>query len=168
MVLSTTDILRLIGQNPPLISGWIDLDVQLQAAGFDLTLREVRKFKTPGQIDFSNVKRRVSETELLPFDENESVFLPPGAYLVVFNEELCLPRNIVAIAKPRSSLLRSGATVETAVWDPGYRGRSKALLVVYNSAGIVLEKNARIVQLVFMEVSNPLERGYSGVYQGEL
>lgn len=168
MVLSATDILRLIGQNPPLISGWMDLDIQLQAAGFDLTLKEVRMFKTPGQIDFSNVKRRVSETEPLPFDENNSLSLSPGAYLVVFNEELCLPHNIVAIAKPRSSLLRSGATVETAVWDPGYRGRSKALLVVYNSAGIVLEKNARIVQLVFMEVSNPLERGYSGVYQGEL
>lgn len=168
MILSKPDILRLIGQNPPLISGWINLDFQLQPAGFDLTLKEVRKFKTPGQIDFGNVRRKVSETEPLPFDEDGLLLLPQGTYLVIFNEELCLPPNIAAIARPRSSLLRSGATVETAVWDPGYRGRSRALLMVCNSAGITLEKNARIVQLVFMEVNSSLKEGYGGIYQGEL
>ncbi|MEM1509017.1 MAG: deoxyuridine 5'-triphosphate nucleotidohydrolase [Thermofilaceae archaeon] len=168
MILSKSNILRLIEQNPPLISSWINLDFQLQPAGFDLTLREVREFKTPGQIDFGNVRRKVSETEPLPFDENGLLLLPQGAYLVIFNEELCLPPNIAAIARPRSSLLRSGATVETAVWDPGYRGRSRALLIVYNRAGITLEKNARIVQLVFMEVDSSLKEGYRGIYQGEL
>ena len=72
----------------------------------------------------------------------------------------------MALATPRSSLLRCGVTVNTAVWDTGYSGRSQSLLVVYNPRGIRLEKNARIVQLVFFTLDRETE-GYRGAYQGE-
>lgn len=167
MMLGKEDIKKLIKEfDPPLISDWIDLDVQLQPAGFDLTLREVRTFKGSGCIDFNNTKRILPNTELIPFDANGFVNLNKGAYLIVFNEIINLPLEVAAIAKPRSSLLRCGATVETAVWDPGYRGRSKALLIVYNDDGIRLEKNARIVQLIFIKLSSS-STGYRGMYQGE-
>ena len=70
-----------------------------------------------------------------------------------------------AIARPRSSLLRMGVTVETAVWDAGYRGRSEALLIVYNSAGFYIKKDARVVQLIFMRMENAVQQGYSGRYR---
>ncbi len=77
--------------------------------------------------------------------------------------------NLAAIAKPRSSLIRcGGATLETAVWDAGYRGgRSESMLVVYNPAGFKLKKNARIMQLLFYTLNTEVEEGYSGVYQNE-
>jgi len=129
-------------------------------------LREVRKFTSGGYIDFNNSKRRIAESSLLPFDENGTLKLEKGSYLLVFNEYLKLPLDIAAIAKPRSSLLRNGATVETAVWDPGYEGRGRALLIVYNEHGLILERNARVVQLVFVKVASPgLE--YAGMYKGE-
>jgi dUTP pyrophosphatase len=56
--------------------------------------------------------------------------------------------------------------VETAVWDPGYEGRGRALLIVYNEHGIVLERNARVVQLVFFKVAGT-GPGYAGAYKGE-
>ena len=156
----------IVEREPPLISEWVDLDLQLQPAGFDLTLREVRKFTSGGYIDFNNSKRRIAESSLLPFDENGTLKLEKGSYLLVFNEYLKLPLDIAAIAKPRSSLLRNGATVETAVWDPGYEGRGRALLIVYNEHGLILERNARVVQLVFVKVASPgLE--YAGMYKGE-
>jgi len=156
----------IVEREPPLISEWVDLDLQLQPAGFDLTLREVRKFTSGGYIDFNNSKRRIAESSLLPFDENGTLKLEKGSYLLVFNEYLKLPLDIAAIAKPRSSLIRSGATVETAIWDPGYEGRGRALLIVYNEHGLILERNARVVQLVFVKVASPgLE--YAGMYKGE-
>ena len=75
--------------------------------------------------------------------------------------------NLAAIAKPRSSLIRCGATLETAVWDAGYRGRSESMLVVYNTAGFRLKRNARIMQLLFYTLDAEVEKGYSGVYQNE-
>lgn len=62
---------------------------------------------------------------------------------------MSIPRDAAAIGRARSSLLRCGATLETALWDPGYRGRSQSLLVVYNPAGLKLKKKARLMQLVF-------------------
>ena len=72
----------------------------------------------------------------------------------------------MALGRPRSSLLRCGVNVGTAVWDAGYSGRSQSLLVVHNPSGFSLEKNARLTQLVFFELTGESE-GYQGIYQGE-
>jgi dUTP pyrophosphatase len=72
----------------------------------------------------------------------------------------------MALARPRSSLLRCGVTIETAVWDAGYSGRSQALLVVHNPSGFHLQKNARVLQLVFFRLTGETE-GYQGKYQRE-
>jgi dUTP pyrophosphatase len=72
----------------------------------------------------------------------------------------------MALARPRSSLLRCGVTVNTAVWDAGYSGRSQSLMVVYNSHGFRLQRNARLVQLVFLRLTEETE-GYHGAYQRE-
>ncbi len=165
-VLGRSEILKLIRAKPPLIEGYVDLEVQLQPSGFDLTLREVRFFESSGSIDFDNSRRELPDTSQLEF-KDDSLILKPGAYLVVFNEIINMPLNIVAIGRPRSSLLRAGATVESAVWDPGYSGRSKALLLVFNPHGIRLYRNARILQLVFLRVLGDVGEGYRGVYRGE-
>jgi dUTP pyrophosphatase len=59
-----------------------------------------------------------------------------------------------------------GVSVHTAVWDAGYRGRSEALLVVYNEAGFRIRKDARVIQLIFMRLESGQE-GYKGRYLGE-
>ncbi len=157
---------ELIRGKPPLIEGYIDLDQQLQPNGFDLTLRQVDIMQTPGQIATANSRRQVSDLSPLIFDGLGFIDLPAGIYSITFNEIVHLPRNIMALATPRSSLLRCGATVNTAVWDAGYSGRSQSLLVVYNPRGIRLEKNARIIQLVFFALDGETV-GYRGAYQGE-
>jgi len=165
-VLSKQGIQRLLNQDPPLVEGWIDLGAQLQANGFDLTLREVAMPQSAGKIAVANSQRVVSELAPLVFDGLDSIELIPGVYIITYNEIVHLPRNIMALATPRSSLLRCGVTVNTAVWDAGYSGRSQSLLVVYNPRGFRLQRNARIIQLVFFELTGETE-GYSGAYQGE-
>ncbi len=165
-ILSKENIHRLLQQQPPLMEGYISLDEQLQPNGIDLTLREVAMLQTPGKIAVSNRQRLVSDLAPLMFDGLDFIDLMPGAYVVTFNEIVHLPKNVMAMAAPRSSLLRCGVTVDTAVWDAGYSGRSQSLMVVYNPQGFRLQKNARIVQLVFFQLTEETE-GYHGAYQGE-
>ena len=165
-VLSGQDIHRLINQNPPLVEGWTDLEAQLQANGFDLTLREVALLQSAGRITVANSQRVIPGLAPLVFDGLDSIELVPGTYIITYNEIVHLPRNVMALGRPRSSLLRCGVTVGTAVWDAGYSGRSQSLMVVYNPRGFCLQRNARIVQLVFFELTGETE-GYQGAYQGE-
>ncbi|MFC1935007.1 deoxyuridine 5'-triphosphate nucleotidohydrolase [Chloroflexota bacterium] len=165
-VLSGLDIRRLINQAPPLVEDWLDLEEQLQANGFDLTLREVALLQSAGKITVDNRQRVVSGLSPLVFDGLGYIDLIPASYLITYNEIVHLPRNIMALASPRSSLLRCGVTVGTAVWDAGYSGRSQSLLVVHNPLGFRLQRNARVVQLVFWLLTEETE-GYQGIYQGE-
>ena len=164
-MLNSAEIRRLI-EEQQLVTDYIDLDVQLQPSGFDLSLGEVQAFAGSGSVDFSNEERVIADSQPLSPDYDGWYWLPAGSYTVVYNEVVVMPLDVVAIARTRSTLLRNGATVETAVWDPGYKGRSSSLLVVTNPEGIRLRKDARIAQLVFFWVKE-VEEGYSGVYQNE-
>ena len=165
-VLSRHDIHRLLKKVPPLVEGWIDLEQQVQTNGFDLTLRQVAMLQSAGRIADTNSQRVVSDLAPLVFDGLGYIDLIPEAYIVTFNEIVHLPKDITALAAPRSSLLRCGVTINNAVWDAGYSGRSQALMVVYNPQGFRLQRNARILQLVFFRLAGETE-GYNGIYQGE-
>jgi dUTP pyrophosphatase len=165
-VLSGNEIRRLINQEPPLVEGFLDLAEQVQANGFDLTLRDAAVMQSAGRITVDNRRREVSELSPLMFDGSGNLDLVPGIYMITYNEIVHLPRDLMALGRPRSSLLRCGVTIGTAVWDAGYSGRSQSLLVVYNKQGFRVEKNARITQLVFLELTG-VSAGYNGIYQGE-
>ena len=165
-VLSRADLKRLLKKRPPLVEGFVDLEQQLQPNGIDLTLREVSLLQSAGIIAVDNSQRQVSDLSPLVFDGLGYIDLVAGIYLITYNEIVHLPEDITALAAPRSSLLRCGVTIGTAVWDAGYSGRSQSLMVVYNPQGFRLQRNARIVQLVFFKLTGKT-RGYRGTYQGE-
>ncbi len=164
-VLSRESILKRI-RNENLISDYIDLEKQLQPNGFDCTLKAVGRLKGEGKLDFDNSERKLPGIELIDFDDKGWVYLEKGIYRAYINEVVRLGNDLMAFGRPRSSLVRAGANLLTAVWDAGYSGRSEVGLVVYNPDGIYLKKNARILQLVFIKLSEKTEP-YSGVYSGE-
>ena len=86
--------------------------------------------------------------------------------MITYNEIVHIPTNLMALARPRSSLLRCGVSIGTAVWDAGYSGRSQSLMIIYNANGFRVQKDARVAQLVFMTLSTETE-GYAGKYQNE-
>ena len=148
------------------VSGFLS-ESQFQPAGVDLTLREAFSFSSEGSVDFDNSERKLAETKPLAFDEKGWLHLPKGAYKVTYNEVVSIPPDCIALAYPRSTLLRCGAFLHCAVWDPGYRGRSESLLVVENEKGIRLKKNAKLVQLVFFRIAEPKGEVYSGKFHNE-
>jgi dUTP pyrophosphatase len=163
-VLDKKTILELITKHN-LVTDMIDPEIQVSPNGVELTLHKVYTFKEAGTIDFTNKQRHIP-----PYDEvkpkNDQYSLNPGTYLVTYNETLHLPKDIVAIGRPRSSLLRSGVTIESAVWDAGYEGRSRGLLTVYNPLGFKVTQKARLLHLLFIRLQQETQP-YQGTYQGE-
>ena len=166
-VLSREQIASLLDADPPLIEHLIDRDTQLQPNGIDLTVATISHFAGLGTLARENRDRRLPEVDQIPFDAAGGIELMPGPYLVRFNETVNLPPDCMAYARPRSSLLRSGVALHTAVWDAGYSGQGVALLVVYNVEGFRVERDARIVQLVFHRLEHATFSGYAGNFQGE-
>ena len=156
-----------INSEIPLVENMIDTGTQLQPNSVELTLKSIESLKGLGAIDFDNSERQVPDSEALEFDDKGWGLLKPGTYKISFNEIVNIPLDLAAIARPRSSLLRCGVTVESAVWDSGYRGRSESMLVVHNPHGFRVKKDARLLQLVFYKLQGEVSEGYCGRYQNE-
>ena len=168
-ILTRRELESAIKRKPPLVENLIAPEMQIQQNGIELTLKEIFAFRSneTGAIAFNNSKRRIVRGRQLEFDDLGWITLKKGAYRVIFNEKVNIPRNVFALARPRSSLLRNGVSVETALWDSGYSGRSESLLVVHTSAGFMIERNARLIQLVFFLQSRTIEAEYTGRYSNE-
>ncbi|MCK5661145.1 MAG: deoxyuridine 5'-triphosphate nucleotidohydrolase [Methanosarcinales archaeon] len=166
-MLSKNELLKHLRNDPPLVEGLIDESVQVQPNGIEMTLQSVDKITTPGAVAFDNSERVISDCTPMPFDEDGWLHLEKGIYKIKFNEIVNIPTDIAALAKPRSSLIRCGATLETAVWDAGYSGRSESMMVVYNDDGFRIKKDARVMQLLFYNLTSGVAEGYNGIYQNE-
>jgi dUTP pyrophosphatase len=151
-----------------LVTGLIDSSVQIQQCGVELTLNKIEGFESKGAIAFDNKDRAIPKYYEVEFGGiGGFANLGQGVYIVTFNETVEVPLNMCAIARPRSSLIRMGVTVETAVWDPGYKGKSQACLMVNNPKGFTVKKDARLIQLIFLALNDAAAVGYSGIYQHE-
>lgn len=164
-VLTKKDIEESLRTDSPLVSNLIDEDAQLQPNGVDFSIAKISLLSGVGTLGFSNTDRELPNVGQLELSNDSYTHLKKGCYLVEFNEHVCLPNNVMAIGRPRSSLLRMGATVNTAVWDAGFKGVSQSLLVVETDYGINLYNSARVMQVVFIKTTKHTE-AYSGVYQG--
>jgi len=165
-VLSGDEILRL-GLVPGLDSIQADSPAALQPNGIDLSLEAVWRLAGRGALGRSNAERELPPREPLAFGTDDWLELPVGAYGIRYTEWVELPNDCGGLCFPRSSLLRMGVHVPTAVWDAGYAGRGEGLLEVSNPHGVRLQRGARIVQLVVFRLSAAARSGYAGSYQHE-
>ncbi len=157
----------LVHGSPPLVESYLSLEAHLQPNGFDTSLREVAALVSPGSMGCNPGERELSAINPLEFGEDGWLELGPGPYLVTFNEVVNLPLDIMALGRTRSSLLRSGVSIHTAVWDAGYQGRSQSLLVVHHPSGYRIQRGARLMQLIFFRLPRPAGEGYQGHFQRE-
>ncbi|MDQ3024260.1 MAG: deoxyuridine 5'-triphosphate nucleotidohydrolase [bacterium] len=142
-----------------------DVETQRQPVGFDLTVQSVSRFARQGALGFDNDVRELPELRELEWVGDAPLLLHPGGYLVNYNEVVDVPLDSAGLVLPRSSLLRCGSTLHTALWEPGYRGRGYGLLTAHHP--IALYRHARIAQLIMLNLEQAVELGYTGVYQGE-
>ena len=167
--LDRDSIRKLMQETPSLMEGVRDLETQLQPNGIDLTLSEISSFSSAGKLAIDNSDRVISEVKPIVWGSDDMLHLTSGSYLIEVNEKVNLPLYLMALSKPRSSLLRSGVAIHNAIWDAGYSGKAQALMVVYNRNGFSVSRYARIMQLVFYTLTSAVREGYKGIYSdGEL
>jgi dUTP pyrophosphatase len=164
-VLPREMIWQMVHRQPEMVVGLLNPELQIQPCGLDVTLGAVFQLTELGRLGVE--ERHVPDRVPLAFDFWGWMHLTPGTYMIQLNEMVRLPLDVMALGRPRSTLLRCGVSLHTAVWDPGYEGRSECLLTVENPAGVELQKDARVMQLVFFRLEQATETGYSGRYQGE-
>ncbi len=168
-MLNREEIEQLIVKNN-LVQGYMDLKTQLTPNGFDLTIEKVFEFDEAGALDFSNKERKVPQAgeipaqKIQPDDKFGWWDLKRGIYKVRTNEAVSIPKDLVALAFTRTSLLRMGAFTQHGVWDAGFQGKSEFVLVVDNPKGIRIKQNARVAQLVFLNITET-GKGYEGIYR---
>lgn len=166
-LLSKNELRQRIMSQTPLMENMIDIETQLQPNSVEMTVQRIEKIYGPGAIDFDNSSRKLPDSTPLEFDKEGWILLESGIYKIIFNEIVNIPKDLAAIARPRSTILRCGVNIGTAVWDSGYKGRSESLLIVHNPDGFKIKKDARVIQLVFYELSTAVQNGYNGKYQHE-
>lgn len=159
--------------------------------GVDLTARKIYKFKPHShgivfkdrtvvadyeELNTFKLEKLVVEDFPSNDSDNKEYYevwgLEKGDYIVELNEGCSFGSQDTGYIIMRSSLNRSGVTVNSAVWDPGYTSKDNAgkihsmsiRLTVQNEDGFCLEKNARIAQLLVFE--NEPTTNYNGQFQG--
>jgi len=141
-------------------------EVQIQPNGIDLTVLQIESFRSSGVIGFTDRVKPETEVIYNPCCETARGYeLKPteSAYLIRYAEYVRIPNDLIALVYPRSSLMRMGATIYTAVWDSGYEGRGVGLLKVFNP--ITIKYRARVAQMIFLECNRG--RTYNGEYKYE-
>ena len=165
-VLSREELRAALAADPPLVEG-IDPATQLQPNGIDIRVDRVQRLTSPALLGAADAVREPAAREDVKADADGWWDLHAGAYVVTYQEKVNLPPDLIALARPRSTLLRSGVAIHAAVWDAGYSGRGEGLLSVLNPRGYRLQRGARVLQLVFFRLGVPVAEGYRGRYHGE-
>ena len=146
---------------------------QYQPAGIDLKLGNVKIFdnqkqvygivdgtkQLPEQKDMEESAVKIGATKL----EVGFALEPHKAYIAVVKNQVKIPLDIVQLYFPRSSLLRAGVDVRTAVGDPGFSGHLSFLIINHNDAPFFIKKDERFAQMICIKVDETTG-GYDGDY----
>ncbi|HJJ55805.1 MAG TPA: dCTP deaminase [Methanocorpusculum sp.] len=128
----------------------------------------------------SAIRERISDNSLniSPFTEE---CLQPSSYdlrvdtdcilkrgeftLVSTMEFICLPPDLAATLRTRSSFGRKGILLGAGYIDPGFRGNLTLSLVNMGPEDISIKKGTRIVQMLIHTILGNVEKAYNGNYQ---
>ena len=150
------------------IENYVDLDIQIQQVGIDVTLKRALLTLAWGVIDFDNKHRVIANSRNIDITRSAACGLPVhilnanSSYVLITNEIIHLDAQHFALAYPRSSLTRNGVVFSSAVADPGYVGDLH--FTIYTPVDLYLAENARIAQLIIYELDNKANE-YNGIYK---
>jgi len=166
MILSDKDIKKYIKEGKIKIRPKPNFKEQLGSASLDLRLgNEFRVFNHTRKpfIDTRNPETFKDMTELIKIKDDEAFVFQPGQFILgITIEKVSLPDNIVARIDGRSSIGRLGIVIHSTAGhvDAGFRGRINLEMENIGMMPILLYPGTRICQLIFEELSSPVETPY--------
>ncbi|MFA6492575.1 MAG: hypothetical protein WCV58_00275 [Patescibacteria group bacterium] len=164
MVLGVDELLKLVKEKK-LVEGLCERELKNpEGSGFDLCLGKVHEISGSG---FMGLEERDSANSKLLYEykksEKQSIIIKPGeSYLVTTLEKVNMPKNLTANMWLRSTLYRSGIVLSGGNVAPGYCGELSFLFYNAGNCEMEIELGARIVHILFYEVS-----GETNLYRGQ-
>lgn len=160
-VIGYEQILKLIKQGS-LIENVDEKNVQ--PSGVDLRVKCIYRLKNGGFLGIND--RNTPDVEIVSDRSGEKVKLESNEFVLVETmEKVNMPKDVMATILPRSSLFRCGASLFTAVVDPGFQGTLTFGMKNLSEQSFEIEIGSRIGQIVFKEVKDNVKM-YDGKYQG--
>ena len=144
----------------------------VQPSGIDLELDELFEQKSSGSL----IDNEKNLPEIEAMEGPVYTLKPHTAYLASIKRKVKIPKGYTMLYLPRSTLLRSFVSVQTAVGDPGFYGTlmfmvynhgDTLMFMVYNHGDFEykIKSGDRIAQAVVFPVEGSGE--YDGSYQEE-
>ena len=135
--------------------------------GIDLSLASVHYCNGGSMVyrDRTEIDPEIfTEKETVQVDGKECWMLDPGTYAITFNEGCKIPAYAAGFILHRSSLYRTGNSIVSPVWDPGFATDQMGTVLVVN-VRLIVEKNARVAQMLVHTTDGDAEL-YDGQWQG--
>ena len=130
----------------------------------DKSLEKIQKLqKTDNRIILIDNEKNLPEIEAL--DGPVYTLKPHTAYLASIKRKVKIPKGYTMLYLPRSTLLRSFISVQTAVGDPGFYGTLMFMIYNHGEFDYKIKSGDRIAQAVVFPVEGSGE--YNGSYQEE-
>ncbi|TRM73779.1 dCTP deaminase, partial [Sulfolobus sp. E5] len=131
--------------------------------GVDLRVgNEIARFKKmdkPFNIDDDNI------SQLFVKETGEEFIINPHEHVLLVTEEYVkLPNDIMAFVNLRSSFARLGLFIPPTIVDAGFEGQL-TIEVVGSEIPIKMKKSVRFLHLIFARTLTPVENPYQGKYQ---
>ncbi len=143
-----------------------DEEYEVNPTGVDVTVDQIMNVGQDWFKIFRDSKSMGNRT-YVHFSEvggTEIARLTPGYYVVRYSEVIDIPEGHVGFIYPRSTLMRNGVMLFTAVWDAGYEGKGEGGMIV--NRPMEIERFTRVGQFTLVEAEGSGE-SYNGQYQGE-
>ena len=139
-------------------------DDQYQPNSIDLKLGKVYEFMSSNGEAYGlydGKKHIPNKVEICYPYKNRYTLYPNKPYWLEIEPKIEIPEDIAQFYLPRSSLLRMGVTLHTALGDSGFNGHLMFLAINHTPYDIKLGKGERIATAINFEVDS------AGLYDGD-
>ncbi|EHP69324.1 deoxycytidine triphosphate deaminase [Metallosphaera yellowstonensis MK1] len=148
--------------------GWIVIDPltedSIRENGVDMRVGgEIARFKRTEEL-FEEGK---DLSEFFQKEIGEEFVIKPNEHVLLVTEEyLRLPSDIMAFVNLRSSFARLGLFVPPTIVDAGFEGQL-TIEVMGSAFPVKIKRGTRFLHLIFAKTLSPVEKPYQGKYQGQ-
>lgn len=169
MILSDRDIKKALKDGRVKITPKPDVKKLVGTVSIDLHLgHDFIVYKTTSRpyIDVKNIKTFDDLTEKVIKKNSEAFVIHPREFVLGATfEEIELPDNLAGRLEGKSSLGRLGIVIHSTAGkvDPGFKGNLVLEITNIGSLPIMLYPGMRICQLMFEQVSSPVETPYTKI-----
>lgn len=176
MIISAKLIIQL-NEKYKFIDNICEREKEPEGVGIDVRVGEIYSNKGSGFLGIEE-RKTPEATKIASFPKDKSYILKPNEFILVKTiESINIPASEIIIddelkpgfimvdVYPRSTLLRSGVSLEATKTDPGYYGELTFGLKNIGGCDFEIELGARFANLVFHYVIGPVNE-YKGQWKG--